>query len=74
MKIDEGKVLKELYKTYNEHMLMQEDKKLISDVIRIIEKQSWPKHINDHTPIERIEKLEEKVDKLSSSVRNIAYN
>lgn len=73
MKINQGKVLTELYKTYNKNMLMEEDKKLISDVIKIIEKQSWPKHINDYTPIERIERLEEKVDKLRSSVGNLYY-
>ena len=73
MKIDEGKVFHELYKTYNENMLMQEDKKLVRDVIEIIEKQSWPKHANDYIPIERIERLEEKVDNLSSSIRNLSY-
>ena len=66
MKINEGKVFHELYKTYNENMLMQEDKKLVRDVIKIIEEQSWPKHINDFTPIERIERLEEDVKKLWS--------
>ena len=66
MKIDEAKVFYELYKTYNENMLMQEDKKLVRDVIKIIEEQSWPKHINDFTPIERIERLEEDVKKLWS--------
>lgn len=66
MKINEAKVLSELYKTYNKHMLMEEDKKLIRDVIQIIEKQSWPKHINDFTPIERIERLENAVDRLKS--------
>ena len=73
MKIDEGKVLSELYKTYNKHMLMEEDKKLISDVIKIIEKLSWPKHNNDYTPLEIIERLEEKVDRLSSSVTSLHY-
>lgn len=73
MKIDEGKVFHELYKTYSENMLMQEDKKLVRDVIKIIEEQSWPKHTNDYTPIERIERLEEKVDNLSSSVGNLYY-
>jgi len=66
MKINEGKVFHELYKTYSENMLMQEDKKLVRDVIKIIEEQSWPKHINDFTPIERIERLEEDVKKLWS--------
>lgn len=66
MKIDEGKVFGELYKTYNKHRMMMEDEQLVRDVIRIIESQSWPKHINDYTPIERIEQLEEKVDKLRS--------
>ena len=73
MKINEAKVLSELYKTYNKHMLMEEDKKLISDVIKIIEKQSWPKHTNDYTPLERIERLEEKIDILSSSVTSLHY-
>ena len=73
MEIDEAKVFYELYKTYKKSMLMEEDKKLVRDVIEIIEKQSWPKHINDYTPIERIERLEEKVDKLSSSVGNLYY-
>ena len=73
MKINEGKVLTELYKTYNKNMLMEEDKKLIRDVIKIIEKQSWPKHINDYTPIERIERLEEKIDRLTSSVTSLHY-
>lgn len=73
MKINEGKVLSELYKTYNKNTLMEEDKKLISDVIKIIEKQSWPKHINDYTPLERIERLEEKIDILSSSVTSLHY-
>lgn len=73
MKIDEAKVLAELYETYDKNMLMEEDKKLIKDVIEIIEKQSWPKHANDYIPIERIERLEEKVDNLSSSIRNLSY-
>lgn len=73
MEIDEAKVFYELYKTYKKNMLMEEDKKLVRDVIEIIEKQSWPKHINDYTPIKRIEKLEEKVDNLSSSIRNLSY-
>ncbi|MDB4378234.1 hypothetical protein N9Z41_00550 [bacterium] len=73
MKISEAKVLSELYKTYNKNMLMEEDKKLIRDVIKIIEKQSWPKHINDYTPIERIERLEEKIDRLTSSVTSLHY-
>jgi len=73
MKIEEGKVLFELYKTYDKNMLMQEDRQLISDVIRIIENQSWPKHTNDYTPLERIERLEEKIDKLRSSVGNLHY-
>lgn len=67
MKIDEGKVFHELYKTYNKNQILMEDEQLVRDVIRIIESQSWPKHINDYTPIERIEQLEEKVDKLRSS-------
>lgn len=73
MKIDEVKVLAELYKTYNKNMLMEEDKKLIRDVIKIIEEQSWPKHTNDYTPQERIERLEKTVDNLSSSIRNLSY-
>lgn len=72
MKIDEGKVFHELYKTYNKHRMMVEDEQLVRDVIRIIEIQSWPKHINDYTPIERIEQLEEKVDKLRSSQYEIS--
>ena len=66
MEIDKAKVFYELYKTYNKNMLMEEDKKLVRDVIEIIEKQSWPKHINDFTPIERIERLENAVDRLKS--------
>ena len=66
MKIDEGKVFHELYKTHNKYRMMREDEQLVRDVIRIIESQSWPKHINDYTPIERIEQLEEKVKKLRS--------
>ena len=66
MEIDKAKVFYELYKTYNKNMLMEEDKKLVRDVIEIIEKQSWPKHINDFTPIERIERLENAVDMLKS--------
>lgn len=73
MKIDEGKVFHELYKTYNKHRMMVEDEKLVRDVIKIIESQSWPKHNNDYTPIERIEKLEKRVDNLSSSVGDLAY-
>lgn len=66
MKIDEGKVFHELYKTYNKHRMMVEDEKLVKDVIKIIESQSWSKHNNDYTPIERIERLEEQVEKLWS--------
>lgn len=73
MKIDEAKVFYELYKTYNENMLMEEDKQLVRDVIKLIEEQSWPKHNNDYTPIERLERLEERVENLSSSVRNLSY-
>lgn len=73
MKIDEAKVFYELYKTYKPSMLMEEDRKLVRDVIKIIEQQSWPKHNNDYTPIERIERLEERVEHLSSSVRNLGY-
>lgn len=66
MEIGKAKVFYELYKIYNKNMLMEEDKKLVRDVIEIIEKQSWPKHINDFTPIERIERLENAVDRLKS--------
>jgi len=66
MEIDKAKVFYELYKIYNKNMLMEEDKKLVRDVIEIIEKQSWPKHINDFAPIERIERLENAVDRLKS--------
>ena len=64
MKIEEGKVFHQLYKTYAPSMLMEEDRQLIRDVIKIIEEQSWSKHNNDYTSIERIEKLEENVKKL----------
>jgi len=64
MKISEEQVFRELYKKYSISGLMEKDRELVRDVIKIIEKQSWPKHNNDYTPIERIERLEESVKKL----------
>ena len=67
-------VLDELNTRYKEYpIILEEDKKLVMNVVEIVNDLLRNEYIKIHSPLERIEKLEKTIKNLSSQIRNIAY-
>ena len=67
-------VFKELKTKYGEDTLEYgEDRKLVMDVVDILNILIRDEYIKIHSPLERIEKLEKAIETLSRQIGNISY-
>jgi len=67
-------VFKELKIKYGEDTLeYTEDRKLVRDVVEIVNTLIRDEYIKIHSPLERIEKLEKSIETLSRQIGNISY-
>ena len=72
--IEDGVVFKELKKQYGEDTLeYAEDRKLVKNVVKIVNTLIRDEYIKIHSPLERIEKLEKAIETLSRQIGNISY-